>query len=295
MKNLLRATLVLASGAAALFTSLHAFQRDFREYPAIEYNNFPLPLDANDKSEFVFARLMYPPAPYARFDRAGSRWARGMSSWTQDYPRADRHFLSAIRRLSRINVRSVEQPVNLDDDDDVYNWPWLYAVRPGEWNLTDSQAAKLRDYLLRGGFFMADDFWGTREWAVFMESMRRVFPDRPPAELENSNAIFHTIYDLDERYRVPGAWSLGGRPYQDDGDTPFWKGIADDHGRLLVAIVQNSDLGDSWEYADDPYYPERYSALGIRIGVNYVLYGMTHLTQFGIPFCRHERLQYGIR
>ena len=80
--------------------------------------------------------------------------------WTQDYPRADRHFLLAVRRLTRINARSVEQPVDLDDGDDVYNWPWLYAVQPGTWLLTDAQAAKLRDYLLRGGFFMADDFWG---------------------------------------------------------------------------------------------------------------------------------------
>ena len=132
--------------------------------------------DAQEKTEFAFARLMYPPAPTAMFDRAGPRWAEGMSSWTQDYPRADRHFLLALRRLTRIHARSVEQPVNLDDGDDVYNWPWLYAVRPGEWLLTDAQAHKLRDYLLRGGFFMADDFWGTPEWAVFWDSMGRVFP-----------------------------------------------------------------------------------------------------------------------
>ncbi len=160
---------------------------------------------------------MYPPAPTAMFDRAGPRWAEGMSSWTQDYPRADRHFLQALRRLTRIHARSVEQPVNLDDGDDVYNWPWLYAVRPGEWQLTDAQAHKLRDYLLRGGFFMADDFWGTPEWAVFWDSMRRVFPDRQAVELDNDNAIFHTIYDLDDRYQVPGAWGLYGRGYQNDG------------------------------------------------------------------------------
>jgi hypothetical protein len=265
-------------GAAVLLSSLGAFQREFREYPAVEYNSFPLPLDFQKQTEFTFARLMYPPSPGARFDRSRGRggWAHGNSSWTQDYPRADRHFVSALRRLARIDVRSVEQPVNLDDGEDVYNWPWLYAVRPGEWLLTDDQAARLRDYLLRGGFFMADDFWGSREWRVFMASMSRVFPDRQIVDLENSNPIFHTIYDLDERYRVPGAWSLYGQPYQDDGDTPYWRGIYDDHGRLMVAIVANCDLGDSWEYADDPEYPERYSALGIRVGVNYVLYGMTH-------------------
>ncbi len=271
-----RSFLLAAGSSLLLFGSLLAFQREFREYPAIEYNDFPVPPGAQEKTEFAFARLMYPPAPTAMFDRAGPRWAEGMSSWTQDYPRADRHFLLALRRLTRIHARSVEQPVNLDDGDDVYNWPWLYAVRPGEWLLTDAQAHKLRDYLLRGGFFMADDFWGTPEWAVFWESMGRVFPDRQAVELENSSAIFHTIYDLDERYQISGAWGLYGRGYQNDGRVAHWKGIFDDKGRLMVAITQNSDLGDSWEWADSPEYPERFSALGIRIGVNYITYAMTH-------------------
>jgi hypothetical protein len=271
-----RNTRWLLAGGSLLIGSLFAFQREFREYPAIEYNDFPVPPGSQEKTEFAFARLMYPPAPTAMFDRAGPRWAEGMSSWTQDYPRADRHFLLALRRLTRIHARSVEQPVNLDDGDDVYNWPWLYAVRPGEWQLTDSQAHKLRDYLLRGGFFMADDFWGTPEWAVFWDSMGRVFPDRHAVELENSSAIFHTIYDLDERYQISGAWGLYGRGYQNDGRVAHWKGIFDDKGRLMVAITQNSDLGDSWEWADSPEYPERFSALGIRIGVNYITYAMTH-------------------
>jgi len=248
----------------------------FREYPAIEYNNFPLPADYQEKTEFAFARLMYPPAPHARFDRAGRNWAKGMSSWTQDYPRADRHFLQAVRRLTRIHSRSVEQPVNLDDGDDVFNWPWLYAVRPGEWNLTDSQAAKMRDYLLRGGFFMADDFWGNSEWEVFMASMRRVFPDRGPVEIQNPDQIFHTIYDLDDRYQVAGQWDIYGTGYSFDERTPYWRGIYDDKGRIMVAMVINSDLGDSWEWADAPYYPEKYSSLGIRIGLNYIMYDMTH-------------------
>src|SRR5262249_37536265 len=135
-----RTAAALAGGVVTFFSSVWAFQRPFREYPAIEYNNFPLPADAQQPTEFVFSRLMYPPAPTARFDRAGSYWARGLSSWTQDYPRADRHLAVAVRRLTRIDIRSVEQPVNLDDGDDVYNWPWLYAVRTGEWDLTDAQA-----------------------------------------------------------------------------------------------------------------------------------------------------------
>lgn len=262
-------------------SAVYALQLPFREYPGVEYNNFPLPADWQEETEWVFARLMYPSAPTARIVRryrmGGSDWIHGLTSWTQDYPRADRHFAEELRRLTRVHVRSVEQPVNLDDGDDVSNWPWLYAVQVGEWKLSDAQAAKLREYLLRGGFFMVDDFWGDAQWDVFMETMRRVLPDRPVVDIESGDPIFHVLYGLDDRYQVAGA------RYTWTGDTAKchpcearWRGIYDDKGRLMVVMTFNSDVGDSWEWADEPRYPERFSALGIRIGVNYVVYAMTH-------------------
>lgn len=256
--------------------TLYAFQRPFHQYPGVEYYDVPLPPDWQEKAEWAFARLMYPPGPndgYAgRFD---GDWREGLSLWTQDYPRADRHFSRALRRLTRIQVRSVEQPVNLDDGNEVYNWPWLYAVQVGEWGITDQQAKKLRDYLLRGGFFMADDFHGTLEWSVFENSMKKVFPDRPIVEIEDSDAYFHTVYDLDDRYQIPGAEHLQAG-HKADGYQAHWRAIYDDKGRIMVAISFNSDVGDSWEWADTPEYPEKFSALGIRLGVNDVVYAMTH-------------------
>jgi hypothetical protein len=267
------------AAAAALWA-----QRPFREYPGREYGNFPVPEDWQEKTEWVFARLMYPPSYNAhggfgygyRSRRSGGDWTQGYSSWTTDYPRSDRHFTQALRRLTRVHTRSVEQPVNLDDGE-AYDWPFLYAVEVGHWSLSDPEARALREYLLRGGFLMVDDFHGTEEWAVFMESMKRVFPERPVVELENSDAIFHAIYDLDDRYQVPGAQFLRtGRTYEWDGYEARWRGIYDDRNRLMVAICHNMDLGDAWEWADEPRYPEKYSALAIRIGVNYVVYAMTH-------------------
>ena len=177
-----------------------------------------------------------------------------------------------------MQVRSVEQPVNLDDGDDVYNWPWLCAGEMGDWKLTDAQAKKLRDYLLRGGFLMLDDFWGTEEWDRFAESMRAVFPDRPMVEIDNADSIFHSVYDLDDRYQVPGQWAIRrGTTYRNDGAvSSLARHSTTTSGRLMVAMDFNSDMGDSWEWADDPEYPEKYSALGIRIGVNYVVYALTH-------------------
>ncbi len=180
----------------------------------------------------------------------------GAANWTIDYPRSDRHLAEAVRRLTRIQARSIEQPVNLDDGDDVYNWPWLYGVEVGHWELTTSQAAKLRDYLLRGGFFMCDDFHGTEEWQIFVDSMSRVFPDRPIVDIDNRDPIFHTIFDLDDRYQVPGEQFIySDRRWEKDGYEAHWRGIYDNKGRLMVAICHDMDLGDSWEHADNPLYP----------------------------------------
>jgi hypothetical protein len=275
------------AAAAALLGTLYAFQRPFREFPGVEYRigDIPLPPDYQEKTEWTFARLMYPLAPnvrggYGRFGgygRAGSAdWAHGNSMWTQDYPRADRHFVLAVRRLTRLHVRSVEQPINLDEGD-VFDWPWLYAVQVGHWNLTDKQAAEMREYLLRGGFFMCDDFWGENEWQIFLASMKRVFPDRQVVDLPNESAIFHVVYDLDERYQVASQGSVNrGVSYKCSPCPDKWRGIYDDRGRLMVAISYQSDIGDSWEWADAATYPADYAALGIRIGVNYILYSMTH-------------------
>jgi hypothetical protein len=265
---------LLLSGAALM--GLVA-QRAFRQYPSVEYGqSVPLPADWKKPAEWTFARLMFPPGPLdgyrGRFD---GPWQEGLSLWTQDYPRADRALANAVRRITRIDARSVEQPVSLDDSDEIYNWPFLYAVQVGEWGLTDTEATKLRDYLLRGGFFMADDCHGSQEQAYFEGTMKKVFPDRDLVDIPDNDPIFHTIFDLDDRIQVPGAEHLA-TGHKKDGVVPHWKGIYDDHGRLMVAFVLNSDIGDSWEFLDDPRYPVKYTVFGTELGVNYVVYAMTH-------------------
>jgi hypothetical protein len=266
-----RGVIGLAFACAAL-----AFQRPFHQFPGVEYRDFEVPEDWNQHAEFAFARLMFPPGPldgyYPRFQ---GDWRRGLSLWTQDYPRADRHFSRALQRLTRVKVRSVEQPVMLEDGDEAFNWPWLYAVQVGEWGLNEDEARIMREYLLRGGFFMADDFHGIDEWNEFEKRIKFVFPDRPIVEIDDKDAIFHTVYDLDDKIQVPGQAHLR-LGYKNNGIGAHWRGIYDDKGRIMVAISYNSDLGDAWEYADDPYYPEKFSGLAIRVGVNYVVYAMTH-------------------
>jgi len=131
--------------------------------------------------------------------------------------------VEGLRRLTRIDIRSVEQVIDLDNTDDVYNWPFLYGVEVGHWSLNDEEAVQLRDFLNRGGFLMVDDFHGTYEWEVFEASMKKVFPDKPIVDLDSRDQIFHTIYDLNDRVQVPGNQHLrSGRTYEQDGYRDEW-------------------------------------------------------------------------
>ena len=162
-------------------------------------------------------------------------------------------------------------------DEELFDYPWLYAVEVGRWHLDDREAARLQEYLLRGGFLMVDDFHGSYQWASFLDSMQRVFPTRSIVEIPENDPLLHTLYDLDQRTQIPGIQYLrSGITYEDDGYTPHWRGIYDDEGRLMVAINFNMDLGDAWEHADLPEYPESMTALAYRFAVNYVIYAMTH-------------------
>jgi hypothetical protein len=259
-----------------IFSTMLYAQLPFREYPGMEGDSFGLPADWQVKGEFVVGRLMYPPRSGGRMFGGGS-WEQGGTSWTVDYPRGDRTFANLLERLTVIDVRSVEQPVNLNDGDDVFNWPFLMVGMPGSWALTDEQALKLREYLLRGGFLMADSFFGSYEWEGFMDSMRRVFPDRPVVDLPDEHALFDVVYDFSERKQIRNWRTLGCcGGYRDDGSEPRWRGIVDDDGRIMVAMSFNNDMGDSWQHADDPSYPQEDSYMGLRLGVNYVVYTMTH-------------------
>ena len=287
-----RPALWVISGCALAVCTLFA-QNPFREYPAWEYNNFPLPSDYKVPAEWTFARMMYP-TTHHQIDwqsekKRGFDWHLGNTNWTIDYPRSDRHLALAIRRLTRIDAKSAEQVVNLDEDDDVFNYPWLYAVEVGHWELTDKQVARMREFFARGGFFMCDDFHGTDEWNVFMESMRKVLPDAEVIDIDDKDPILHTVYDLDDRYQVPGMQYVFSHSIcekcptdqfrgmdGDGGSGAKWRGIRDSKGRLIAVICHNVDLGDSWENADDPKYPQKFSALGIRIGVDYLIYAFTH-------------------
>ena len=258
---------------------LFAFQRPFREFQGMEYRigDIALPSDYQEPAEWAFARLMFPPGPLNGYRGRDWEWHRGRSLWTQDFPRADRHFALAVRRLTRIGAKSVEQIVNLDEGD-AYDWPWLYAVQVGEWGLTDEQGQELREYCERGGFFMADDLHGNAEWSEFESRIRKAFPNRQIEDLSEDDPIFTNVYEIRNKIQIVGWEHLreGSKNGYDGGVGAHWRGVRDDKGRVMVAVCYNSDTGDAWEYADDPRYPQPMADQSMRLGINYIVYAMTH-------------------
>lgn len=233
--------------------------------------NRPAALTSAYDGEFFFARLAYRDGPLGGGYYGRGGFGRGRGSWQTDWPDAETHLLDGLTRLTRADTGAEGVIVDLQSDA-IMDYPWLYAVEVGRWGLTEEDAAKLREYLLRGGFLMVDDFWGEQQWAGFYDSMRRVFPDRPIVELDETHELLNIIYDLDFSIQIPGR-SLS---YESGGSVPHWRGIFDDENRLMVAINFNMDMGDAWEHADDAWYPQPMTTLAYRFAINYVIYSMTH-------------------
>lgn len=260
------AVLMLAGISAALAVYAAQTGNRWAQYEPEMQDPVDDPPDAAENAEFTFGRLRYRSprdnwSPYAR--------------WGIDCNKSDRQFLVGLRRLTRVQTRSIEQIIDIDSDE-IYEWPWLFGVAIGDWVLSDSQALRLRKYFQRGGFMMVDDFHNEDEWQSFMTGVNKIFPNAKVIELENDHPIFHVAYDLTDRVQIPGANVVHGPGYERGGVVPHWRGIVDEKGRVMIAICFNMDVGDAWEFADDPNYPERFSSEAYRLGINYVLYSMTH-------------------
>ena len=218
----------------------------------------PQPTPGN-AHEFYFTRAIYS-GEFDDYDQGGR--------WAVDYPKADQQFLVALERLSVVDAYGSDNAIELTDPM-LRHFPLLYAVEVGSMALSEAEALALRNYLLAGGFLVIDDFWGSWAWEQFSSQMHRVLP------------VFHVFYNIDRVIQVPNVrlgWAAqnGGPTHEYDGIVPRVRGIFDDDGRLMVLINWNTDLGDAWEWADSPDYPLKFSTYAFEIGINFVIYGMTH-------------------
>ncbi len=226
------------------------------------------------EAEFQLCRMIY------RTFGGGGSHGYFQPWWAIDYPLAEEHFLPALRRLTNISVADDSRHLDITEDR-IFEYPFLFMQQPGRgnWDPSPLEAARLREYLLRGGFLLVDDFHGEYEWSIFEQAMKRVFPDRPIAEIPESDSAMHVFFDVDQKTQIPGrrhVRGIGNDTVVRMQGPQHWRGIYDDDGRLMVAMNFNMDMGDSWEHADDPPYPIPMTAWGYRLGVNYILYSMTH-------------------
>jgi hypothetical protein len=198
-------------------------------------------------------------------------------NWYTDWPKADRQFILGIQRLTNIRVAEQGKAVPLTSED-IFRFPFIYSAEVGHWNLTPEEISSLREYLTRGGFLFCDDFWGSREWENFERNIRRVLPDSRIEDIPLDHSLFHCYYDIPRLVQTPnvGNGVYGKTTFEEDGFEPHCRGIYDRKGRLMAVINWNTDLGDAWEWADLPGYPARYSTYAYKIGINAIIYAMSH-------------------
>lgn len=220
----------------------------------------------DETNQIVFARLIY-----------NGKIPGYYKNWYTDYPKSDRLLITGIKRLTNLNIADRERAVAVTDPD-LFKYPFLYASEPGQMVLSDQDAAILREYLARGGFWVLDDFWGSFEWASMERNLRKILPTAEIKDIPRDHPIFHGFYDINKIIQVPSLAYVfnGGITWEQDGFEAYCKGVWDDRGRLVMVINHNTDLGDAYEWADDPQYPNYFSGYAYRMAINFILYALTH-------------------
>ena len=240
--------------------------RNFRQRPTLVRPEATGP----SFGEFTFARTIYD-SPFGSYRR------RGM--WAVDFPEADNNLIVGLREWAGTNLKIAPRPEQVPImDDKLFDYPMIYFVEPGFLELSDEQAARLREYVARGGFMFFDDFWGDYEWDNLETQLHKIWPDRQAKDLPLSHPVFHSYLDIDEIVQVPNIMNArrGGDTSEKGGIVPHNRGIEDKNGRLVVFISYNCDLGDAWEWINDPSYPAKYGLPAYKTAINVIIYAMSH-------------------
>ena len=275
---------------AATATLAQRYGRDRRGYGYDDRRGVPNWQTDKEFSQdaFTFVRIQYSSGYGGRGFGGRGRgrgygYGPGGGGWATDYPDSDLNFSYRLHQLTAMEVNPDGIVLELTDPE-LVNYPFIYMLEPGALVFSDEEVEALRQYLFNGGFLMVDDFWGEAEWFNFYREIKRVFPEREPIELDISHPIFHTVFDLKEKPQIPSInVALAGRPYgitweRQDAQEVHFKGIFDDKGRMMAIICHNTDLGDGWEREgeDEWYFHEFSEKKAYPLGINIVVYAMTH-------------------
>jgi hypothetical protein len=237
-----------------------------RWYGGSDYTEFNVPYDGR----FTFVRLSFTPmSGLGGWGRRGGRGG-GQLYWDHDWPIAETHLNKLLRELTDVNPYMEGTNILAADDPELTKYPIAYVSEPGHWTLTNAEAEGLRNYVLKGGFLIFDDFVGARDWMIFEEGLRQVLPGVRPIQLDFTHEIFHSFFDIDSlELAHPNSYGYFAE---------FW-GVFEDNDpekRLLAIVNYNADIGDYWEYSDLGWLPIPLTNEAYKLGINYIVYAMTH-------------------
>lgn len=229
------------------------------------------------RGAFSFCRLFYTPV----------RREAGGQGWRTDYPLSDRHLMIRLSELTSTPVgwRDDGEPayaVVRATDAELFRCPFLFASDVGTIGLTDEEAARLREYLLKGGFLWVDDFWGERAWVHWTGEIRRVLPEHPIVDVTPEHPLFSAVYHVRALPQVPSIqfWRRSGGAVSERGQEsaePRMRAILDDAGRILVLMTHNTDIADGWEReGEEEEFFYAFSPEAYAVGINVVIWAMTH-------------------
>jgi len=207
-------------------------------------------------TELVVARWQY--TAFGKF---------GGTGWSHNYPSSDQHFAQVISEATNIDVKSLSYRIVELDSPDVFKYPFAVVSEPGEMALTDHEVENLRQFINRGGFVVMDDFDGPKDLATLRRDLHRAFPDRDLVPLTIDHEIFNVFYRIDALNIVS--------PYLVDGE-PIFYALMRDNGTIAVIACYNNDLENFWDYIDRGEYPLKPSVEAFRLGINFLIYAMTH-------------------
>jgi len=238
-----------------------------------------LPTETSYDGGFNFCRGMY---------RSGRRDGSG-NGWTTDYPDADLNFSTRFSELTKVTIsrQGNQEPNHVTvplTDPFLFQCPFIMMTDVGELSVTAEEADRLREYLEKGGFLWVDDFWGSWSWDAFEQEIANVLPPAqfPIRDLAPDHPIFRVLFEVPRLPQIPSINSWRGMDggtseLGEDSAEPHIRAITDRHGRMMVLITHNTDISDAWEReAADPQFFLEFSPNGYAVGLNAVLYAMTH-------------------